>query len=189
VRKVSVDSSELVPWELVKSESFAKLRVYEVVHEERRNPRDGRQHSFCVQRSRDWVTVIPVTVDNEIVLVRQFRPGTGDVTWEFPGGVVESGEPPLSAVVRELEEESGFKPGEVMKVATLRPNPALIGNAMHVFLAKGCSPEGTRNFDDSEDLDTWAATPAEVDRMVDEGTMDHALMVAAWLSARRRALV
>lgn len=184
MKKEHRDSADMEPWELVNRDSLAKFRMYEVLRETRRNPRDGREHVFTVQAARDWVTVVPVTEDGRVVLVRQFRAGSGGVTWEFPGGVVEPQEAPEKAVVRELEEESGFRAGEVSRVATVLPNPALLRNCMHIFLAKGCRPDGARNFDDSEDLDTWTATPDEIDRMVREGVMDHALMVAAWLSAR-----
>lgn len=180
------DIPDIIPWELVQTDSLAKFRMYEVFRETRRNPRDGREHVFTVQACRDWVTVVPITVDGRVVLVRQFRPGTGDITWEFPGGVVEPGEDPAAAVMRELEEESGFIADGVTRVATLRPNPALIRNSMHVFMALGCRADGALHFDDSEDLDTWTALPDEVDRMIGDGTMDHALMVAAWFSVRPR---
>jgi len=182
------DKGRMVPWDLTASDTLGRFRVYDVLRETRRNPRDGREHVFCVQASRDWATVVPVTADGRVVLVRQFRPGTGEVTWEFPGGVVESGEEPLSAVRRELEEESGFTAGELVHVASFRPNPALIRNSMHVYLARGCQPSGSRHFDDAEDLDTWSATVEEVDRMIEDGSMDHALMVASWLFTRRRLL-
>ncbi len=186
MKKQHPDADDMTPWALVDRDSLVKYRMYEVLRETRRNPRDGREHVFTVQEARDWVTVVPITENGEVVLVRQFRPGSAEVTWEFPGGVVETGEDPKVAVVRELEEESGFTPGEVSKVGSFRPNPALIRNSMHIYLARGCRPDGARHFDDSEDLDTWTATPGEVDRLVAEGVMDHALMVAAWLSARPR---
>lgn len=174
------------PWELKKSESLARFGVYEVLRETRRNPRDGREHDFCVQISRDWATVVPVTESGDIVLVRQFRPGSGEISWEFPGGVVETKEDPAAAVERELEEESGFRASKIVELGRFKPNPALIRNTLHVYLATGCTATGTCNFDDSEDLDTFVASVDEVDAMVDEGRINHALMVAAWLSARRR---
>ncbi|HNU67561.1 MAG TPA: NUDIX hydrolase [Myxococcota bacterium] len=181
-----VNSERMDPWELKDTRSLAKFGVYEVLRETRMNPRDGREHSFCVQVSRDWATVVPVTASGQVVLVRQFRPASGEVTWEFPGGVVETGEDPAAAVVRELEEESGFRAGMLVRLGSFRPNPALIRNSLHVFLASGCMESGSRNFDDSEDLDTFVADVNEVDQMVQDGRIDHALMVAAWLTARRR---
>jgi ADP-ribose pyrophosphatase len=183
-----VNSEQMVPWELRDSKSLMKVGVYEVLRETRRNPRDGREHDFCVQISRDWATVIPVTVSGHVVLVRQFRSGTGEVTWEFPGGVVERGEDPAAAVERELEEESGFRAGQIQHVGSFKPNPALIRNTFHVYVARDCHESGERNFDDAEDLDTFVATIEEVDAMISDGTMSHALMVAAWLSARRKFL-
>lgn len=180
-----VNSERMDPWELKEAKSLARFGVYEVLREVRMNPRDGREHSFCVQLSRDWATVVPVTSSGHVVLVRQFRPGSGEVTWEFPGGVVETGEDPADAVVRELEEESGFRAGKVVRLGSFRPNPALIRNSLHVFLAADCQESGARHFDDSEDLDTFVADVAEVDQMVQDGRIDHALMVAAWLTARR----
>ena len=180
------DAGTMKPWELRRVLSLARFGIYEVLRETRRNPRDGREHDFCVQLSRDWTTVVPLTESGQVVLVRQFRPGSDEVTWEFPGGVLELAEDPAQAAARELEEESGYRVGEVVPAGRFKPNPALIRNTLHVFLATGCTDTGKRNFDDSEDLDTFLASVDEVDSMVDDGTMSHALMVAAWLSVRRR---
>lgn len=182
----SDESVEMKPWELRQVKTLARFGIYEVLRETRRNPRDGREHDFCVQLSRDWVTVVPITDSGHVVVVRQFRPGSGEVTWEFPGGVVEPAEDPADAVTRELEEESGYRAGKVTAVGGFKPNPALIRNTLYVFMASGCSDTGKRNFDDSEDLDTFLVSADEVDSMVDDGTMNHALMVTAWLCVRRR---
>jgi ADP-ribose pyrophosphatase len=55
----------------------------------------------------DWVNSIPVTLGDEVVLVRQFRFGVWANTLEIPGGMVDAGEDPADAEVRELEEETG----------------------------------------------------------------------------------
>ena len=55
-------------------------------------------------RSGDWVLALPLTEDGRLVMVRQYRFGTRDLSTEAPGGIIERGEDPVLAAVRELPE-------------------------------------------------------------------------------------
>ena len=67
-------------------------------------------------------------------MVRQFRHGLGNVTLEIPGGIIEPGEEPAAAAVRELREESGYRAGRVRLLGSSNPNPALFGNRVHFIV-------------------------------------------------------
>ena len=83
---------------------------------------------FYVLDTNDWVNVIALTPDHEIVLVRQFRYGSKEQSLEPPGGVVERGEDPLVAGLRELQEETGYV-GELPELlGVVRPNAAILSN-------------------------------------------------------------
>ncbi|HYX90105.1 MAG TPA: NUDIX hydrolase, partial [Myxococcaceae bacterium] len=75
------------------------------------DPRTGAGRPRVIIEAPDWVNIIPVTIDEQVVLVRQFRFGIWSPALEIPGGMVDPGEDPLSAAVRELEEETGYLPG------------------------------------------------------------------------------
>ena len=83
----------------------------------------------------DWVSIM-VEKDGKLLVEKQFRYGANDFIEEFPCGMVEEGEDPLDAVVRELEEETGIKlldKSEVVKLGQTNPNPAFMTNMMHYF--------------------------------------------------------
>jgi len=86
-------------------------------------------------KAPDWVTVI-VQKGHNVLTVKQFRYGAGEEIEEFPCGMVEPGEDPLDAAVRELREETGisvFDKSKVIKLGLTNPNPAFMTNTMHYF--------------------------------------------------------
>ncbi|MEZ4518692.1 MAG: NUDIX hydrolase [Chloroflexota bacterium] len=77
-------------------------------------PRTGKEHSFYILEAPDWVNVIPLTPDEQVVMVRQYRHGTGTVTLESPAGMADhDGEALAVAAARELREETGSKPARL----------------------------------------------------------------------------
>src|SRR5215468_5476548 len=103
--------AETLPWELVRSEYLARCRILNLRRDLSIDPRDGRQHDFYVIEAPDWVNVIPLTPDGQVVMIEQYRHGSGEVTLEIPGGMVDEGEEPHEAAVRELWEETGYRSG------------------------------------------------------------------------------
>lgn len=83
----------------------------------------------------DWVTII-VESKGKLLIEKQLRYGSASIVEEFPCGMVEKGENPLDAAVRELEEETGFKiidKSKIVKLGQVNPNPAFMTNTMHYF--------------------------------------------------------
>ena len=87
---------------------MADCRIFDVVSKRFRHPSRETEGDFYVIRTQDWVNVIPITSNFEMVLVNQYRFGVLKNSWEIPGGVMESGEDPVVAGLRELQEETGF---------------------------------------------------------------------------------
>lgn len=85
----------------------------------------------------DWVTII-AEYRGQYLVEKQFRYGSNSVVEEFPCGMVEQGEDPLDAAMRELEEETGYKidKSNFLKIGATNPNPAFMTNTMHYFYAK-----------------------------------------------------
>lgn len=127
---------------------------------------------------RAWANVLALTLQNEVVLIRQYRHGVQDFLWEIPGGVVEDGEAPLEGVRRELLEETGYTASEFIQVGQMYPNPALQTNTMYSFLALGAEKVADQSLDAGEDIEVHLVPLDELVAMARRGDFPHALQVA-----------
>ena len=98
-----------------------------------------------------FACVVPVTEDGRIVFVRNHRPSVGGALLELPGGRAESGETPIAAARRELEEETGYRVRRLRPLGWFYPSPARLTARGYLFLGQGLRP-GTRNLDETEDI-------------------------------------
>jgi len=144
------------------------------------SPRHDYALDAVVLRSADWVNVIALTPDQRVVLIRQYRFGSELVTLEIPGGIVDPGEDPRAAALRELREETGFVAERVVALGSIAPNPAIQRNRLYSFLAEGCVLASEQAQDPGEDIEVELRPLAEVDGLLASGAIDHALVVVAF---------
>ncbi|MDE6780827.1 MAG: NUDIX hydrolase [Ruminococcus sp.] len=130
------------------------------------------------------VCVIPVTENNEIYMVKQFRYPFREVTTEIPAGKLEKGENPYDCGKRELLEETGFTCTEYIPLGEIYPTPAYNTEVIHVYLAKGLHCE-KQHLDDGEFLDVEKIPLAEAVRLVMDGKIKDAKTQIAILKAAR----
>ena len=140
---------------------------------------DGRiMDEYYVLEYPDWVNVIAITKEGQIVMEKQYRHGLEVISTELPCGVIEEGEEPLEAAKRELLEETGYSGGEWSKLMTLSPNPSSMNNLAHCFLAVGVEKTAQQSLDENEDLEVLLMSEDEVKALLHEGGICQALMVA-----------
>jgi ADP-ribose pyrophosphatase len=136
---------------------------------------------FTVFEFSDWVNVIPLTADGDIVMIKQFRHGTDSVTLEIPGGLIEKDDgTPSVAALREMEEETGYFSDEMTHIGTVEPNPAIQTNRCHTFLARNAYLRSPQNFDPTESIKIELIKAEKVLEMIRTGKITHGLVVAAF---------
>lgn len=169
--------SKVSEWQEVRHEFVADCRVFTVERSISISPQDGTEHGFYLIRSSEWAQIVPVTASNEIVMVRQFRHGSGKVTLEIPGGLVDPGERPAEAALRECLEETGYRVRDAVPLGVTNPNPAIFTNSLHSFVAFGATPERAIENTSSEQTEVVLVPHAELPRLLLTGAIDHALVV------------
>lgn len=129
------------------------------------------------------VCVIPVTDNNEILLVRQFRYPFSRTTLEVPAGKLEKGENHAECGRRELLEETGCVCSEYTYLGEMLPTPAYNSEVTHIYLAKGLSFEkqqlDTDEFLDVEKISLSAAVQQVMDGTITDGKTQIAILKAA----------
>lgn len=169
------------PWTEGPEREIASTRIFRVTLGRVTSPTDpSRSFEAARLRCPDWVNVIAVTEDREIVLIEQYRHGTGEVMVEIPGGMVDEGESAVDACARELLEETGYAGDPVRVLGTLTPNPAFQANRLTVGLVTGARRIEEPRGDGHEEIGVRLASPAQVDELLRAGVISHALVVAAF---------
>src|SRR3954470_22222391 len=139
-------------WERLGDALQAKTRVFDVLSTRYRHPVRGTERDFVVMKSPDWVNVVALTPDGQLVLVRQFRYGINEFSLEIPGGVMEAGEDPVTAGLRELREETGFTGAPAKLLGSVFPNPAIQSNRCHYVFVENAIPSHALEWDADEEI-------------------------------------
>ncbi|HYY59617.1 MAG TPA: NUDIX hydrolase [Pyrinomonadaceae bacterium] len=167
-------------WRRVGAEPLADCRVFKVRRDRSVNPRDGREYDFYCLEAPDWINIVPLTARGDVVMIEQYRHGTGEVTLEIPGGMVDEGESPSEAAARELTEETGYRASEVLLLGQTRPNPAIQDNWIHTFLARDVEFYESPVFDHTEHTAVRLVPLADIPGLIADGTINHALVVVGF---------
>ncbi|MDJ0785523.1 MAG: NUDIX hydrolase [Myxococcota bacterium] len=167
------------PWEVLETEALQDCAVFSVSRAWTRSPHSGERVPFYRLESSDWVNVVPVTAEGEIVMVHQWRHGAQALTLEIPGGLVDPGEAPEDAALRELLEETGYRSERAVPIGELNPNPALFTNRVYTYVAPDARRVGPVSNSGHEETKVELVPMGQVRDRLRRGEIDHALVAAA----------
>jgi 8-oxo-dGTP pyrophosphatase MutT (NUDIX family) len=176
---MSSDPSHPSRWQRLSQRSQLQTRIFDVVGALYRHPARSTEREFVVINAPDWVNVVALTPDGKIVLVRQFRYGIDEFSLEVPGGVIDSGEDPVVAGMRELREETGFSGAPAKLLGTVFPNPAMQSNRCHFVFVENVVKLHDLAWDPDEELQVETLPADDVLAMAHSGGIVHSLVLNA----------
>lgn len=167
-------------WEVVRSQYVYDRKPYMTLREDTvQLPNGACIPDYFVFEYPDWVSVLAVTTDDRLVLIRQYRHGIGQVHYELAAGVVDPGEPLLESARRELLEETGFGGGDWQPWLRACANPGTHTNWCHIFLATGVERLEQQQLEHTEEISVHLLSRTEALDMLRSGGVAQALHAAA----------
>jgi ADP-ribose pyrophosphatase len=168
------------PWRKISSKPVGDFRIFQIRSDVRRSPRTGQDHDFYVLECVDWVNVIALTPDRQLVMIEQFRHGSDTIELEIPGGMMDPGElSPVVTGVRELQEETGYEGRNARVIGEILPNPAIMENTCYTVLVEDCALKHPIRLDHSEDIATHLVPIGDIPELIRSKRIGHSLVVVA----------
>ena len=172
--------SVIKPWSKIDSRALGDFRIFSIRSDQKISPRTDHAHDFFIIDCVNWVNVVAVTPDQQLVMVEQYRHGTNTVELEIPGGTMDPGDvSPVAAGLRELREETGYEAEQAQILGEIFPNPAIMSNTCYTVLAQNCRLQHAIQLDTGEDLLTRLVPVSEIPNLVAAGKIRHSLVVVA----------
>lgn len=172
---------EHLRWRETARRTQIETPIFDIVQVERTST-DGREGRFVFVSSADWAHIIAVVQNDAgrecFVMVRQYRQGGECITLEFPGGIIDGTEEASVAALRELKEETGYTAERAEEIGATNPNPAIMDNKVHTFLAHGVTRASDQDLDPNEIVDVELVPVQEILAGRKPEFAAHAIMLA-----------
>jgi len=148
---------------------------------------NGHEGEYGQIKFPNAALAVPITGDNKVILLRQYRFAVSRYLLEFPAGTLEIGETPINSIKREIQEEAGFKAEKWDKLGALVNAPGYSDEVIHLFLARDLSKlKSEVKGDLDEDIKVLILDPNELDNLISSGDeILDAKTVTAWFRAKQ----
>ncbi len=138
---------------------------------------DGRQTTREIVDPGDCIAVVALDDNDNVLLVRQYRKAIEKELLEIPAGGIDLGETPEETVIREMQEETGYRPGRVERLAGFYSTPGFCTEYLHLYLATELTPSRL-TAEDTAGISLARIPLAEIDGMLDDGAFEDAKSIA-----------
>lgn len=171
---------KIIKWKRLSSEIALTANIFRYLNVKSESPTTHQVGNFDIVQCLNWVNVIAITPDQQVVLIKQFRHGTEEVTVEIPGGAVHFNEDVRLAAERELREETGYTSKNWKHIGRVDANPAFMNNHCDTYLALDAIKTHDQEFDPFEEIEVYLRDKKDLMKMVTAGEIKHSLVVAAF---------
>ena len=169
------------PWKLLKTEYLVDAPWLKVAKETCELPNGKVIDDFYTLWQPDWVLILARTAEGKWVMTEQYRHGTGKIALEFPAGIIDKGETPEQAAIRELQEECGYRAATTKYLGAFPVNPDRHRGVFHVVFIDGVVKSGSTHFDSTEDIESLELSDEELQKKMADGIFNHPLQMAGYL--------
>jgi 8-oxo-dGTP pyrophosphatase MutT (NUDIX family) len=180
-------TQEIKAWTELSAKLLQKTKVFDLWVRRLKSPVDEYQDDFYQIRVIDWVNIIALTEDQQVVLVEQHRFGINQNTMELPGGMLDGpDDTPEEAAIRELTEETGYTANDIELLGMVHPNPAIQTNRSFSYFARDVKLVAEQNLDPAENIKVHLVPIADIPHLLESGIISHSLVVCAFLQFYRK---
>ena len=170
------------PWKLLDSEYLVNAPWLKVAKEKCELPNGKVIDDFYTLWQPDWVLILARTTEGKWVMTEQYRHGSRKIALEFPAGIIDKGETPEQAALRELQEECGYMLDErgAVYLGEFPVNPDRHRGKFHVVFIDGVVKGGSTHFDSTEEIESFEMDDTELQKKMADGTFNHPLQIAGY---------
>ncbi len=181
------------PWKLLDTEYLVNAPWLKVAKEKCELPNGKIIDDFYTLWQPDWVLILARSKDGKWIMTEQYRHGTGKIALEFPAGIIDKGETPEQAAIRELQEECGYtinneqltinncsRERNVAYLGAYPVNPDRHRGKFHVVFIDGVVRAGETSFDETEEIESFEMSDGELQKKMLDGTFSHSLQMAGY---------
>ena len=202
------------PWKLLNSEYLVDAPWLKVAKETCELPNGKVIDDFYTLWQPDWVLILARTAEGKWVMTEQYRHGTGKIALEFPAGIIDKGETPEQAALRELQEECGYgiekqcvslseaskmrsrtgldsstplrsaQNDTISYLGSFPVNPDRHRGKFHVVFIDGVVKGGSTHFDSTEDIESLLLSDEDLQKKMADGSFNHPLQIAGYFKWR-----
>ena len=140
-------------WQILSSEYISKHQYFTARKDKCQTPDGKIIDEYFVVELPTTACAVAVSKEGKVLMVKQYRHPIEETILEIPGGFVDKGETPADAMIRELQEETGYKFTEIKEVGRIAANPGVLNNFTYLFLAEGGEKTSDQKLDKNEELE------------------------------------